>query len=192
MTPLLVPRFLAAARGAVERGAVVLARTDFAHGAPGAVGLWAHDHAAWVLAELLDSVLAPMDPPVIGPDCAIAPTAVLGPRVTIGARVRVGPGTVIGNPGFGWATGPSGALRAVPQLAGVVIDDDVSIGPLCTIDAGTLAATRIRRGAKLDAHVHVGHNGDVGAGSIIRSSVRPRRFGNDWRRSSHRRSSRNR
>jgi len=167
LTPLLAPRFVAAARGAVERGAIVLARADLAHAAAAAVGLWAHEHAAWVLAELLDTALAPEDPPAVGSDCAIATTAVLGPRVTIGARVRVGPGTVIGHPGFGWATGPSGAVRAVPQLAGVVIDDDVSIGPLCTIDAGTLAATRIRRAAKLDAHVHVGHNADVGAGSII-------------------------
>jgi UDP-3-O-[3-hydroxymyristoyl] glucosamine N-acyltransferase len=58
-------------------------------------------------------------------------------------------------------------VRAVPQLAGVVIDDDVSIGPLCTIDAGTLRPTRIRRGVKLDAHVHVGHNADIGEGTIV-------------------------
>jgi UDP-3-O-[3-hydroxymyristoyl] glucosamine N-acyltransferase len=58
-------------------------------------------------------------------------------------------------------------VRAVPQLGGVVIEDDVSIGPLCTIDAGTLAPTRVRAGAKLDAHVHVGHNVDIGEGCLI-------------------------
>jgi UDP-3-O-[3-hydroxymyristoyl] glucosamine N-acyltransferase len=58
-------------------------------------------------------------------------------------------------------------VRRVPQLGGVVIDDDVTIGPLCTIDAGTLGATRIRQGAKLDAHVHVGHNVDIGRGVIV-------------------------
>ncbi len=61
----------------------------------------------------------------------------------------------------------AGAVRPVPQLGGVVIEDDVVIGPLCTVDAGTLGPTRIRRGAKLDAHVHVGHNGDIGEGTII-------------------------
>ncbi len=55
----------------------------------------------------------------------------------------------------------------MPQLGGVVIEDDVTIGPLCTIDAGTLSPTRIRRGAKLDAHVHVGHNAEIGEGSIV-------------------------
>jgi UDP-3-O-[3-hydroxymyristoyl] glucosamine N-acyltransferase len=48
-----------------------------------------------------------------------------------------------------------------------VIEDDVVIGPLSTVDAGTLAPTRIRRGAKLDAHVHVGHNTEIGEGAII-------------------------
>jgi UDP-3-O-[3-hydroxymyristoyl] glucosamine N-acyltransferase len=167
IAPLLVPRFVSAARRAVERGAVILARTDLAPAVAGAAGLWAHEHAAWILAQLLDTALAPDAPPIVGADCTIADTAVLGPRVELGARVRVGPGAVIGYPGFGWATGPSGAVRAVPQLAGVVIEDDVCIGPLCTIDAGTLVPTRVRRAVKLDAHVHVGHNVDIGMGSII-------------------------
>ena len=64
--------------------------------------------------------------------------------------------------GCSMTIGAGGALRAVPQLGGVVIEDDVAIGPLSTIDAGTLGPTRIRRGAKLDAHVHVGHNVLVG------------------------------
>lgn len=85
----------------------------------------------------------------------------------IGARVRIGHCTVIGRPGFGWATGPNGAVRAIPQLGGVVIEDDVIIGALCTIDAGTLGPTIVRRHAKIDAHVHVGHNGDIGEGAII-------------------------
>jgi UDP-3-O-[3-hydroxymyristoyl] glucosamine N-acyltransferase len=55
----------------------------------------------------------------------------------------------------------------VPQLGGVVIEDDVYIGALCTVDAGTLGPTIIRRGAKLDAHVHVGHNAEVGEGALL-------------------------
>jgi UDP-3-O-[3-hydroxymyristoyl] glucosamine N-acyltransferase len=106
-------------------------------------------------------------PPVVGEGCSIAPSAVLGPRVVVGARVTIGPGAVIGHPGFGWATGEGGAVRAVPQLGGVVLEDGVCIGPLCTVDAGTLAPTRIRARAKLDAHVHVGHNGDIGEGTIV-------------------------
>jgi UDP-3-O-[3-hydroxymyristoyl] glucosamine N-acyltransferase len=58
-------------------------------------------------------------------------------------------------------------VREIPQLGGVVIEDDVYIGACCTIAAGTIAPTVIRRGVKLDAQVHVGHNCDVGEGTII-------------------------
>ena len=58
-------------------------------------------------------------------------------------------------------------MRAIPQLCGVVLEDEVAVGPLSTIDAGTLVPTRIRRRAKLDAHVHVGHNSEVGEDTLI-------------------------
>jgi len=58
-------------------------------------------------------------------------------------------------------------VRRIPQLGGVVIEDDVAIGPLTTVDAGTLAPTRVRRGAKIDAHCHVGHNCDIGEGALV-------------------------
>jgi UDP-3-O-[3-hydroxymyristoyl] glucosamine N-acyltransferase len=119
------------------------------------------------MAAVLDEAFVPNAPALVGEGSSVAPTAVLGPRVVIGARVVVGAGSVIGHPGFGWATGPTGAVRAVPPLGGVFLEDDVVIGPLCTVDAGTLGPTRIRRGAKLDAHVHVGHNGDIGEGTIV-------------------------
>jgi len=168
LAPLLAPRFARSAHQAAERGAVLLIDASLAGTwATLAPAAWVHDHATWAMAALLVEALVPDAPAVVGPSCSIAPTAVLGPRVVVGARVTVGPGTVIGHPGFGWAFGEGGTVRPVPQLGGVIVEDDVSIGPLCTIDAGTLAPTRIRAGAKLDAHVHVGHNGDIGAGTII-------------------------
>jgi UDP-3-O-[3-hydroxymyristoyl] glucosamine N-acyltransferase len=190
LAPLLVARSLAAARDAAVRGAALLVdrsladRVDLSGGAraterPGAEGSevrsgsggaaigWVHEYATWAMAALLDEAIAPDLPAAVGAESSVAPTAVLGPRVVVGARVRIGAGAVIGHPGFGWATGPSGALRAVPQLGGVIIEDDVSIGPLCTVDAGTLSPTRIRRGVKLDAHVHVGHNADIGEGTLV-------------------------
>ncbi len=175
LAPLLARRFLADARRAVDRGAALLVDASLAEalGAGGAPRLWVHERATWALAALLDEAIAPDLPAEVGPGSVIAPTAVLGPRVVLGARVVVGPGAVIGHPGFGWALdgvaegARAGGVRPVPQLGGVVIEDDVWIGPLTTVDAGTLAPTRIRRGAKLDAHVHVGHNGDIGEGCII-------------------------
>jgi UDP-3-O-[3-hydroxymyristoyl] glucosamine N-acyltransferase len=170
LAPLLARRHMKAAREAAARGASLLvdASLESALGtAAAAEGLWLHEHATWAMADVLDEALAPDVPPVIGEGCSIAPTAVLGPRVVLGARVTIGPGAVIGHPGFGWAFGAEGAVRPVPQLGGVVLGDDVAIGPLSTVDAGTLAPTRVRSGAKLDAHVHVGHNGDIGEGTII-------------------------
>jgi UDP-3-O-[3-hydroxymyristoyl] glucosamine N-acyltransferase len=49
----------------------------------------------------------------------------------------------------------------------VWIEDDVEIGPLATVDAGTLGPTILKRGVKLDAHVHVGHNVVVGEGAMV-------------------------
>jgi len=103
----------------------------------------------------------------IGPHSLVSENAVLYPGVELGARVVVGPLAVVGRPGFGWARGPDGSLMRIPHRGGVVVGDDVEIGPLCTVDAGTLGPTRIEAGAKLDAHVHVGHNVQIGAGTMV-------------------------
>lgn len=167
LAPLLSSRFSRAAREAGARGAALLVDASLAGAVPEVRALWVHEHATWAMAALLDEALAEDAAPVVGEGCSIAPTAVLGPRVVLGARVVIGAGAVVGHPGFGWATGPGGAVRAVPQLGGVVIEDDVHVGPLCTIDAGTLGPTVIHRGAKLDAQVHVGHNVEIGEGSMV-------------------------
>jgi UDP-3-O-[3-hydroxymyristoyl] glucosamine N-acyltransferase len=108
-----------------------------------------------------------MDGVVIGPGSVIGPHAVIYPRVRIGARVVIGASAVIGRPGFGWANGPDHAVRRIPQLGGVVVEDDVEIGPLATVDAGTLSPTLLRRGTRLDAHVHVGHNAKLGPEAMV-------------------------
>lgn len=168
LAPFLGLRWSEAARDAVARGAALLVDVSVAHRVPdGAPAVWVHEHASWAMAALLDDSGVPSVPPAVGAQCNIASSAVLGPRVVIGERVTIGAGAVLGAPGFGWARGPHGVLRAIPQLAGVFVEDDVWIGPLCTVDAGTLSPTRIRRGAKLDAQVHVAHNCDVGEGAIV-------------------------
>jgi UDP-3-O-[3-hydroxymyristoyl] glucosamine N-acyltransferase len=167
LAPLLSARYARAAEEAASRGAALLVAEDLALRVGAAAPCWVHPLAAWAMAEVLDGCDAPDAKPVVGEGTALGEHVVLAPRVVLGARVRIDPGAVIGRPGFGWATGPDGKVRAVPQKGGVVIEDDVVIGPLCTIDAGTLSPTRIRRGAKLDAQVHVGHNVDIGEGTTI-------------------------
>jgi UDP-3-O-[3-hydroxymyristoyl] glucosamine N-acyltransferase len=169
LAPLLAARFVKAALDAHARGAMLLvdaslaARGDLA---PVIASSWAHAEATWALAAVLDTCRVHDVPARWGEGTVIGANAWLGPRVVLGRNVEIGAGCVIGAPGFGWAT--SGArARRVPQLGGVIIEDDVAIGPLSTIDAGTLAPTRIRRGAKLDAHCHVAHNCDIGEGCMI-------------------------
>ncbi|MCL2778352.1 MAG: hypothetical protein FWD73_10135 [Polyangiaceae bacterium] len=168
LTPLFSARYLGEAHAAVARGAQLLVteklstRSEITQATK-----WLHSHAAWALAELLDLGNAPETPPVIGEGSFLAQGAVVLSRVRIGSRVTIGAGAVIGAPGFGFVASPHGIMRQVPQLGGVVIEDDVYIGPLTTIAAGTIGPTIVRRGVKLDAHVHVGHNCEIGQGTII-------------------------
>jgi UDP-3-O-[3-hydroxymyristoyl] glucosamine N-acyltransferase len=165
LAPYLAARFVSLARTALDRGATLLIDESLSPRA--ALRGWVHPHAAWVLAQVLDTCEVPDVPARWSYGTNVGPNVWLAPRVVIGRRVTIAPGAVIGAPGFGWATGPDGKVRHIPQLGGVVIEDDVSIGALCTIDSGTLAPTRIRRGAKLDAQVHVGHNADIGEGTMV-------------------------
>jgi UDP-3-O-[3-hydroxymyristoyl] glucosamine N-acyltransferase len=168
LTVLLNARYVEDATRATARGAVLLVDESLGGRADVApLPAWLHPHAAWALAELLDNADAPEDQPILGPDCRIEPGVHLLPRVRIGARVTIGAGAVIGVPGFGFAAGPSGKTRPIPQVGGVIIEDDVHIGALCTIASGTIAPTILRRGVKLDAQVHVGHNCEVGEDTII-------------------------
>ncbi len=50
----------------------------------------------------------------------------------------------------------------VHSLGGVEIGDDVEVGATSTIDRGTIRATRIGSGTKIDCQVQVGHNAVVG------------------------------
>ncbi len=104
----------------------------------------------------------------VGKECHIHPRAVLYPGTTLGDRVVVHAGVVLGADGFGYVRDSiSGAYTQFPQQGTLVIEDDVEIGANTTIDRGALAETRIRRGAKIDNLVHIGHNCDIGEDVIL-------------------------
>jgi UDP-3-O-[3-hydroxymyristoyl] glucosamine N-acyltransferase len=104
----------------------------------------------------------------IGNNCRIYPRVVIYPNTYIGNRVVVHAGVVLGADGFGYVRDKeTGAYTQFPQQGGLMIEDDVEIGANCTIDRGALGATRVRRGAKFDNMVHVGHNCDIGEDAIL-------------------------
>src|SRR5579859_429901 len=102
----------------------------------------------------------------IGDDCRIHPRVTLYARVRIGHRVEIHSGAVIGADGFGYAHG-DGRYWKFPQAGIVQIADDVEIGANTTIDRGSLDDTRIAEGVKLDNLVHIAHNCQIGAHTVM-------------------------
>ncbi len=107
---------------------------------------------------------------VIGDDSTVYPNVTIREGVAIGSRVIIHPGTVIGGDGFGFVT-DGGKHHKIPQVGGVLIEDDVEIGANCTIDRATLGKTIIRQGAKIDNMVHVAHNVTIGAHCLLAAQV---------------------
>jgi UDP-3-O-[3-hydroxymyristoyl] glucosamine N-acyltransferase len=104
----------------------------------------------------------------IGRDCEIYPNVTIYPGSTLGDRVIVHAGTVLGSDGFGYVRDrKTGHYEKFPQVGRLFIEDDVEIGANTTIDRGALDETRIRRGAKIDNLVHIGHNCKIGENVVI-------------------------
>lgn len=138
---------------------------------------------------------------VIGAGARIGAGAWVGPHCVIGEGVAVGAGTRlvsqvtlyhgtsigdrcllhagvrVGSDGFGFVF-HDGQHRKMPHVGRCLVGDDVEIGANSTIDRGSIDATEIGAGTKLDNLVHVGHNVRVGrlclmaAGTMIAGSTR--------------------
>jgi UDP-3-O-[3-hydroxymyristoyl] glucosamine N-acyltransferase len=85
----------------------------------------------------------------------------------IGHRVTLHNGAVIGGDGFGFAKAADGRQHKIPQSGRAVLEDDVEVQTLTSIDRATLGETRIRRGAKIDSLCQIGHACTVGEDNII-------------------------
>ncbi len=107
----------------------------------------------------------------IGNNCQIMGHVFIYDQVKIGDNVIIHAGSVIGADGFGYQRNNAGKLEKFPHIGGVVIEDDVEIQALCTVDRATLGSTIIGKGTKLDDHIHVGHNVVIGSNSLITACV---------------------
>lgn len=102
----------------------------------------------------------------IGKHTIIHSNVTIGRNVKIGDYVIIHSGTVIGADGFGFEKTSDGYMK-IPQIGGVVIEDNVEIGANCTIDRATIGNTLIREGVKLDDQVHIAHNVVIGEHTVI-------------------------
>jgi len=107
---------------------------------------------------------------VIGDDSVIYPNVSIMEGTRIGRRVTIHSGTVIGSDGFGYVP-VKGDYYKIPQVGGVIIEDEVEIGANVTIDRATTADTTIGLGTKIDNLVHIAHNVKIGRNCIIIAMV---------------------
>jgi UDP-3-O-[3-hydroxymyristoyl] glucosamine N-acyltransferase len=103
----------------------------------------------------------------IGDDFHAHSHAVVREFCRIGDRVTLQNGVVIGGDGFGFAKRADGSHFKIVQSGVTVIEDDVEIQTLTSVDRATVGETRVKRGAKIDSLVQVGHTCVVGEDNII-------------------------
>lgn len=128
---------------------------------------------------------------VIGPMCRIESGVKIYPNVSVYYGVRIGRNTVlhsgvsvrencevgenctihnnstIGSDGFGYAKDEEKRWLKIPQVGRVVLEDDVEIGANTAIDCASVGETRIKRGAKIDNLVQIGHSCTVDEDALI-------------------------
>jgi UDP-3-O-[3-hydroxymyristoyl] glucosamine N-acyltransferase len=106
----------------------------------------------------------------VGADCRLHARVTLYAGARLGNAVEVHSGAVIGGDGFGYVFG-QGQHFKFPQIGSVEIGDDVEIGCNTTIDRGSLEATQIATGVKIDNLVQVAHNVRIGRNSVVAAQV---------------------
>lgn len=131
---------------------------------------------------------------VIGPGCEISDGCIVGPgcvlmadchlgsgsrlvanvticdAVGIGKRTTIHPGATIGADGFGLAFDKDHWVK-IPQLGSVQIGDDCEIGANTTIDRGAIGDTIIRNDVRLDNHIQIAHNVEIGEHTAMAADV---------------------
>lgn len=121
----------------------------------------------------------------IGDDALLLNGVRIGARVVIGDRVILQPGAVIGADGLSFVTpeksgvekareslGDQGEISAqswtrIHSLGTVVIGNDCELGANTAVDRGTIRATRIGNGCKIDNLAHIAHNVVMGNDCLL-------------------------
>ena len=107
----------------------------------------------------------------VGSDCTIHSNVAIRERCTVGDRVILQNGVVIGGDGYGFVRRGDGTHEKIPQVAVVVIEDDVELGANTTVDRPAVGETRIKTGTKIDNLVQIGHGVTVGRNVLMAAQV---------------------
>ena len=107
----------------------------------------------------------------IGADCIIHSNVAIRERVVVGNRVILQNGVSLGSDGYGFVRRGDGTHEKIPQVARVVIEDDVELGANTTVDRPAVGETRIGSGTKIDNLVQVGHGVTIGRNVLLAAQV---------------------
>ncbi|MCW3085335.1 MAG: UDP-3-O-(3-hydroxymyristoyl) glucosamine N-acyltransferase [Bacteroidetes bacterium] len=106
----------------------------------------------------------------VGKNCVLHPNVVVYDNCHIGDNVIIHANSVIGADAFYYKKRPDFFDKMI-SCGSVVIENNVEIGALCTIDKGVSGITRIGEGTKIDNHVQIGHDTQVGKMCLFASGV---------------------
>ena len=107
---------------------------------------------------------------VIGDNCLIHSNVSIYDNTIIGDNVIIHAGTILGADAFYYKKRADGFDQLI-SCGRVVIENNVGIGALCTIDKGVTGDTTIGEGTKIDNQVHVGHDTKIGKKCLIASQT---------------------
>lgn len=104
---------------------------------------------------------------VIGENSTIHSNVAIRENTAIGANCIIHNNATIGSDGFGYAKDEQKHWLKIPQTGRVVIEDNVEIGANTAIDCASVGETIIRRGAKIDNLVQIGHSCTIDEDALV-------------------------
>jgi UDP-3-O-[3-hydroxymyristoyl] glucosamine N-acyltransferase len=107
----------------------------------------------------------------IGDDVIFHSHSVVREFCQVGNRVSLQNSVIIGGDGFGFAKRSDQSHHKIVQSGVTIVEDDVEVQSLTSVDRASLGETRVKRGAKVDSLVQIGHGCVVGEDNIICSQT---------------------
>lgn len=107
----------------------------------------------------------------IGSDSVVHSGVSIRENCIVGSNCIIHNNSTIGSDGFGYAKDEEKRWLKIPQVGRVVLEDDVEIGANTAVDRASVGETRIKRGAKIDNLVQIGHSCTVDEDALICSQT---------------------